>query len=157
MCSGEAGSFGPGENDTTSAAATAVGKPSGEFPVEVGEARLHGFAKCSATTAATAVAPTVAKSVDVGETWPPGLVKYSATSEFESELAESSDEASSSDEDEVPPWLLCVVKYKMQELVEVVNIDGEWQYLLGQGRDSEETIALRESLRLQQAEESAIR
>ena len=49
------------------------------------------------------------------------------------------------------------MKYKMQELVEAVNIDGEWQYLLGQGSDSEETIAFRDSLPLQQAEESAIR
>ena len=100
---GEAGSFGPGANDTVSVAAAVVAQSvegarprgvvkykatteaelaesSGEFPVEVGGARLPGVAKCSAATAATAVAPTVAKSVGVGEARPPGFAKYSATS-----------------------------------------------------------------------------
>ena len=49
-------------------------------------------------------------------------MKYSATSVS----AESSDEGSS-DEDEVllPLWSM---KYKMEEFVEAVNIDGEWRY-----------------------------
>ena len=62
---------------------------------------------------------------------------YSATSVSESELAESSDEACSSDEDEVLPWPLWVVKCKMQEFLEAANIDGEWQCLPSKGRDSE--------------------
>ena len=54
VSAGEAGSVGP--NDTTSVAATAVA-------MSVEEARLPGIAKCSAT-AATAVATTVAETVD---------------------------------------------------------------------------------------------
>ena len=60
--SGEAGSFGPGANDTTSAAATAVAKL-------VVEAWPAGTAKYTATTAAT----DVAKSVGDGEARPLGL------------------------------------------------------------------------------------
>ena len=56
--------------------------------------------KYSAATAATAVVPTVAKCVCVGEARPPGFVKFSATSVSESEVGESSDEASCPGEDE---------------------------------------------------------
>ena len=48
---------------------------SGEVPAEVGEARPSGVAKHSAATAATAVAPTVAKFVGVGGVRPPRIVK----------------------------------------------------------------------------------
>ena len=155
VTSGEAGSHGPGANNTTSVAATAVAKsfeevwplgivkcnaataatavvtsvaksvgfrearPPGvkyraatesefaessvEFPdvvKSVGEARPPEIAKYRTTTAAKAVVPTVAESVGVGETRPPGFEKCSATSVSESEIAESSAEASSAGEDE---------------------------------------------------------
>ena len=74
--------------------ATAVARSVG-----FGEARPPGVAKYSATTAAIAVAPTVAKSVGKEEARLSGFAKYSVTSILESDLAESSDEASSSDED----------------------------------------------------------
>ena len=82
-----------GANDTASVRATAVAK-------SVDEARPPGMAKCSAATAATAVTATVAKSVGVGEARPPEVAKCRATTE--SDLAESSAEASS--DEEVPPW-----------------------------------------------------
>ena len=66
-------------NGTISAAAAAPVKT-------VGEARPLGFVKYSAATAATAVVPTVVKSVGVGEDLLPGFVKFSATSVSESEV-----------------------------------------------------------------------
>ena len=78
-----------------------------------------GLRNRSAAAAATAVATTVAKSVGVGEARPPGFVKHSATSEPESELPESSDEARS-DEDEATRWVT--------KRVEAAKIGGKWQY-----------------------------
>ena len=100
VSSGEAGSSWSRASGTTSSAEMAgVAK-------SVAEARPPGIAKHSATTAATAVA----KSVGDGESQPSRFGKYSATSVSESELAESSDEVSSSGE-EALHW---IVKYNLQ-------------------------------------------
>ena len=103
--SGEAVSSWPGADDTTSAGDATVAKV-------VGEARLPGVAKQSATTAAdiavssgeagpswsrangnSAAASAAEKSA--GEARPSRIVKYSVTSESELDFAESSDEESS--------------------------------------------------------------
>ena len=99
----------------------------GECSVEVGPS----WSSAKGTISAAAVA--VVESA--GEARPPGFVKYSAMSESESELAESSVEASSFDEDEGARWIT--------KRVEAVKICGKWQYFLWKGRDSEERSALR--------------
>ena len=74
-----------------------LAETSGEFLVEVGGSSASSGCDVmySAATAATAVVPTVAKSVVAGEARLPGFAKYNSKSVSESELAESSDEASS--------------------------------------------------------------
>ena len=140
VSSGEAGSVGPGANDTTSVAAKAVAesvveaRPAGiakhsattavtgvdsTVAESVVEARPAGIAKHSATTAVTDVDSTVADTVD--EARAAAFGKYSATTVSESELAESSDEASSSGE-EAPHW---IAKYNLKEFVETVKIGGK--------------------------------
>ena len=91
----------------------------------VAEARPLGCAKYRATTAATAVVPTGAKSVGVGEARPLGFGKYSATSVSESELAEFSDEASSSCEKDLH-W---IAKCNLQDFVETMKIGGKWRHI----------------------------
>ena len=117
VSSGEAGSSGPGVNDTISVAATAVVK-------SVAGARLPGTAKVQccdsrnssllqqspsllvlvkrglqiAKCSSTAVAVAVAKSVGNGEARPPGFAQYRATtgSEFRESSGEFPDEVGAS-------------------------------------------------------------
>ena len=102
------------------------------FPLAVGKLGILGVAKYSVATAATAVAPSVAKSVGVGGARPLGVAKHSATSVSESELTESSDEASSGEE-----ATLRIAKYNMQDIIETVKIGGKWRHFLRKGCHNE--------------------